>query len=93
MLEAQASGLPVVAGRAGGVAAVVQDGIGGILPAPRDPAAFAAATVQLLREPLRRAAMGRAAACFVAGERSLAQAAATLEDALAAAAAIRAVRQ
>jgi hypothetical protein len=37
--------------------------------------------------------MGEVAARFVAGERSLAQAAATLEDALAAAVAIRAARQ
>ena len=93
MLEAQAAGLAVVAGREGGVAAVVQDGITGILTAPRDPAAFAAATGELLRAPLRRAAMGDAAARFVARERSLAQAAATLEDALAAAAAIRAARR
>ncbi len=44
MLEAQAAGLPVIAGREGGVAEVVQDGITGVLCAPRDPAGFAQAT-------------------------------------------------
>jgi glycosyltransferase involved in cell wall biosynthesis len=93
MLEAQAAGLPVVAGREGGVAEVVQDGVTGILSAPRDPAAFAAAVGQLLPDRARRQAMGDAAARFVATERSLAQAAATLQAALEAAAAIRAARR
>ena len=39
MLEAQAAGLPVVAGQEGGVAEVVADGRSGVLAAPRDPAA------------------------------------------------------
>jgi glycosyltransferase involved in cell wall biosynthesis len=93
MLEAQAAGLPVVAGREGGVAEVVQDGVTGILTAPRNPAALAAAVRQLLLQPAQRRALGRAAARFVAQERSLAQAAATLRAALAAAPAIRAARR
>ena len=93
MLEAQAAGLPVVAGREGGVAEVVQDGVTGILTAPRDPAAFAAAIRRLLLQPEQRRALGSAAARFVARERSLAQAAATLRAALAAAPAIRAARR
>jgi glycosyltransferase involved in cell wall biosynthesis len=92
MLEAQAAGLPVVAGREGGVAEVVRDGVTGILTAPRDPAAFAEATERLLRAPGQRQAMGEAAVRFVAQERSLAQAAATLRAALAAAPEIRARR-
>ena len=42
-LEAQAAGLPVVAGRTGGVPAVVADGVAGILTPVGDAAAFAAA--------------------------------------------------
>jgi len=91
MLEAQAAGLPVVAGREGGVAEVVQDGVGGRL-CGRDPAAFARAVEQLLEDPQRRRDMGRAAARFVAGERGLEQAAASLAAALEAAHAIRAAR-
>lgn len=92
MLEAQAAGLPVIAGREGGVAEVVLDGITGVLCAPRDPAAFAQATERLLADGERRRAMGVAAARFVARERSLEQAAATLAAALEAASVIRAAR-
>ena len=41
-LEAQAAGLPVVAGRTGGVPAVVTDGVTGMLTPIGDPVAFAA---------------------------------------------------
>jgi glycosyltransferase involved in cell wall biosynthesis len=92
MLEAQAAGLPVIAGREGGVAEVVQDGITGVLCAPRDPAGFAQATLGLLADGERRRSMGAAAARFVLRERSLEQAAATLAAALEAAGAIRAAR-
>ena len=93
MLEAQAAGLPVVAGREGGVAEVVQDGRTALLTAPGDPAALAAAAGRLLLAPLQRQAMGTAAARFVARERSLQQAAATLKAALEAAPAIRTARR
>jgi glycosyltransferase involved in cell wall biosynthesis len=92
MLEAQAAGVPVVAGREGGVEEVVRDGATGLLTAPRDPSAFARAVDALLGEPGRRRAMGEAAARFVAGERSTSQAAAILAAALDAAAGIRARR-
>ncbi len=93
MLEAAAAGLPVVAGHEGGVEEVVLAGVTGVLTAPGDPGAFAAAIDRLLAEPERRLAMGAAAARFVAGERSLARASATLGAALAAAPAIRAARR
>jgi glycosyltransferase involved in cell wall biosynthesis len=91
MLEAQATGLPVVAGREGGVAEIVQDGVTGVL-SPPDPAAFAQAVARLLERPERRRAMGAAAARFIAGERGLDPAAAILAAALEAARAIRAAR-
>jgi glycosyltransferase involved in cell wall biosynthesis len=93
MLEAAAAGLPVVAGREGGVAEVVLAGVTGLLTPPGDPAAFAAAADRLLAEPERRLAMGEAARRFVAQERSLEKASAILDSALAAAATIHAARQ
>lgn len=61
LLEAQAAGLPVVAGAEGGVADVVADGIGGCLVKPRSPADLAQAVRALLLDPSRRLAMGRSA--------------------------------
>jgi glycosyltransferase involved in cell wall biosynthesis len=93
MLEAQAAGLPVVAGQSGGVAEVVADGRSGVLTAPGDPGAFAGAVRDLLAQPERRQAMAEAAGRFVADERSIVGAAAELASALAAADAIRAMRR
>ena len=93
LLEAQAAGLPVVAGREGGVAEVVADGRSGILTPPRDPGAFARAVRGIFERPERRHAMAEAAALFVSEERSIGRAAAELSSALAAAGAIRALRR
>lgn len=87
LLEAQASGLPVVAGNERGVPDVVRDGETGLLTPPGDMAAFAGAIAGLLRDDGRRSAMGRAAAAFVRGERTVAAAAAQLDAALRAVAA------
>jgi glycosyltransferase involved in cell wall biosynthesis len=54
MLEAQAAGLPVVAGRTGGVPDVVRDGQTGDLCAIGDAGAFADAVAILLADPARR---------------------------------------
>lgn len=51
VLEAQASGTPVIATRAGGIPDFVADGATGLLVPARDPAALAAAIGRLLREP------------------------------------------
>lgn len=60
LLEAQAAGVPVVAGAEGGVEDVV-DPASGCLVKPRSPAALAEAVRTLLLEPSRRRAMGQAA--------------------------------
>lgn len=60
--EAMACGLPVVANAAGALPEVVgTDGSAGRLVAPRDPRALAEAVRDLLADPARLAAMGRAA--------------------------------
>jgi glycosyltransferase involved in cell wall biosynthesis len=61
LIEAQAAGLPVIAGRSGGVASVVADGETGLLTPEGDAAAFAEAVDALLADPKRCAAMGQAA--------------------------------
>lgn len=61
ILEAQAAGLPVVAGRERGVPELVWDGETGLLAPPGDSPAFAAAVRTLLEDGPRRAAMGQRA--------------------------------
>lgn len=78
MLEAQASGLPVVAGASGGVSGIVADGKTGILVPPGDPVAFAAAVHLLIGDRDRRMAMGTAARARVLREHDLAAAASRL---------------
>lgn len=51
VLEAFAAGLPVVSTPAGDIGALVRDGDTGLLVAPDDPAAMAAAVTQLLDHP------------------------------------------
>ncbi len=82
MLEAQATGLPVVAGASGGVPEIVTDGVTGLLAPPGDAAAFAVAVRGLLQDPPRHAAMGRAAAAAAAQRHGIDRAAARLSDIL-----------
>ena len=84
LLEAQASGLPVVAGASGGVGDIVADGVTGLLAPPGDANAFAAALRTLLADPARRAAMGEAARDKVLREHDLSAAAARLAEIVAA---------
>ncbi|MEA3212939.1 MAG: hypothetical protein QOE70_5996 [Chthoniobacter sp.] len=51
IVEAMACGLPVVSTRVAGVPEMITDGEEGLLTAPRDPPAFAAALEKLLRDP------------------------------------------
>ena len=60
-LEAMIFGKPCVAAAVGGLPEVVVDGVTGLLVAPDDAAALAAALLRLIRRPDLRAAMGAAA--------------------------------
>jgi glycosyltransferase involved in cell wall biosynthesis/predicted metal-dependent phosphoesterase TrpH len=75
ILEAQASGLPVVAVGAGGPAELVHNGRDGLLR-PADPDALAIALLELAANPARRARLGAAGVESAAGrswERALEQ--------------------
>lgn len=82
MLEAQAAGIPVVSRAVRGVPDVVLDGVTGLL-APGDEAEGLGRRMRLLlQDRTRREALGRAAARFVAEERSIETAACALDRAL-----------
>lgn len=71
LLEAQAAGIPVVAGNAGGVSEIVKDGVTGLLAPEGDVEALAASLGRLLADPDQRAKMGQAAFHKVAQHHSL----------------------
>ena len=60
IVEASASGLPVIAGRSGGIPDAVRDGETGFVVDPDDPAAVAAAVIRLLGDAALRRRMGAA---------------------------------
>jgi glycosyltransferase involved in cell wall biosynthesis len=82
LLEAQAAGLPVVAGRTGGVPDIVRDGVTGLLTPVGDEPEFAQAVASLLTDDARRAAMGKDAARIAATEHSFETASQTLDTLL-----------
>ena len=61
LLDLVAGGVPVVADRVGQAEEYLQDGRTGVLVAPGDVQTMAHAAVELLRDPVRRMAMGEAA--------------------------------
>ncbi|HZA85786.1 MAG TPA: glycosyltransferase, partial [Acidimicrobiales bacterium] len=68
-LEAAACGIPQVAGQSGGAAEAVHDGSTGVVvDRPSEPDAVIRALAQLLDDPVRGAAMGRAARARAVGE-------------------------
>ena len=86
LMEAMASRLPVVATRVGGVAELVQEGESGLLVAPGDAEALAAAIDTLLRDPERARRMGEAGRAFVLAHHDVRHQAARLAGLFAAAA-------
>jgi L-malate glycosyltransferase len=86
LIEAMATGLPIVATRIGGTAILVEDQISGILVPADDPAALAGALFRLLEDPAFAAKLGSAArmrACEAFGlDRMIARVEALYERAL-----------
>lgn len=79
MLEAQAAGMPVVAGNSGGVADIVRDHETGRLLPPGNTEAFAGAIHELLEDGAKRRAMGRRAKANAVQRHGLEAASRTLD--------------
>ena len=60
LVEAMATQTPVIATKIGGMPEVVDDGITGFLVEPGNPQALADATVEMIGDPNRARAMGKA---------------------------------
>jgi colanic acid/amylovoran biosynthesis glycosyltransferase len=68
ILEAGASGLPVISTRHGGICDVVQEGVTGLLVDEGDVAGMAAAMLRLARDPALAAQLGQRAAARISSE-------------------------
>ncbi len=64
VIEAMASGLPIVASMAGGLPDLVQDGVNGLLVEPGQPGQLAAALQRLISNPGLRQAMQAQSECL-----------------------------
>ena len=81
-LEAQATGLPVLAMDCGGIGSVVDDGTTGLLVPEGDGPAFAAALARLIADADLRLRLGEAGRRLVLDQRTVERAAAILTEAL-----------
>lgn len=82
LLEAQAAGLPVVAGNEGGVSAIVEHGVTGLLTPPGDAPQFAHAVSRLLDDRPLRQRLAEAAPARVTRHHDVAAAARLLDRTL-----------
>jgi glycosyltransferase involved in cell wall biosynthesis len=82
LIEAQACGLPIVAGNGGGVGSVVASGRTGLLVPVGDVDAFAAALARLMTDRESRLRMAHEAAAYAKAEHDLPAAAARLDAVL-----------
>lgn len=82
LLEAQAAGLPVIAGATGGVGDIVADGQTGLLTQAGDATAFAAAVRILLEDGAKRSILSSAALSQTQSRHGLQAASAFLHSAL-----------
>jgi len=86
LLEAMASGVPIVASDIEGYRGVLTHGVEGLLVPPNNPEALAQALLRLLRDPAERQALGdrgRATAAHYAWDRVAAEVLAAYHEALA----------
>ncbi len=65
IMEAQSSGIPVVASRVGGIPSIVEHGETGLLVEPGNPDALAQAIIYLLENPDKAKVMGQKAHVFI----------------------------
>lgn len=79
LLEALASGVPVVQPRRGAFAEIVERTGGGLIVEPSDPAALAAGYLELWQDPIKAEALGRAGAAGVREHYSVERMAETAE--------------
>jgi glycosyltransferase involved in cell wall biosynthesis len=82
LLEAQAAGMPVVAGNYGGVPDVMLDEVTGLLVEPNSIDQFANAVHRMIKSDSLRAAFGEHAQAYVNSERSLHQASTIVNEAV-----------
>ena len=82
LLEAQAAGTAVVAGRVRGVPDVVEEGAGGMLAPEGDPVALAGLIDLMLEDETERKELGRLARNLVSRQRNLHQAAMAIDGVL-----------
>jgi glycosyltransferase involved in cell wall biosynthesis len=80
LIEAMASGKPVINAAQGGPAEIIQHGVTGLLIPPCSPESVAGAILELARDPQRAQAMGRAGRAWVKGRFSVDKYAADIQD-------------